>query len=264
MAATFLKSSIQKFLNTFGYEFRRTNSLGDFTPPVEMTNEDVELVRRVLDNKLSMVSPMGLFTTLAASKYVAENDIAGDFVECGVWRGGNAIIASEVFRRYSQNRKVFLYDTFAGMTRPTNEDLALSDNQPAIFEYTDKNRSTHNEWCFASIHEVKQNFSKHSVLTEKVIFVEGPVEATLNEEGRAIPDEICLLRLDTDWYESTKIELEILYPRLSIGGILIIDDYGFWSGSKKATDEYFSGGPVRPFFHVTGDTGRVAVKTEPN
>lgn len=206
-----------------------------------------------------MVSPEGLWSTLSAAKYVCENEVDGDFVECGVWRGGNAIIAAEIFRRYGSDRKVYLYDTFSGMSEPTQEDRGLLDGQSAFVQYKKSDKGTHNEWCYASIDEVRANFVERDLLDSNIIFIQGDVAQTLNE-AKNLPDSISILRLDTDWYESTKIELETLFPRLTRGGCLIVDDYGFWSGSKKATDEYFSAQKSKPLFHVTDITRRIAIK----
>src|SRR5262249_6800965 len=118
---------------------------------------------------------------------------------------------------------------------------------------------THNEWCYASLDDVRNNFVNVGLLSNNVVFVQGDVTQTLaNEEN--LPKSISVLRLDTDWYESTKKELEVLYPRLNRGGVLLIDDYGYWAGSKQATDEFFAKNQNRPFLQYTDSSGRLAVK----
>lgn len=251
----FSKSLIQKSLGVFGYEITKTMP----PAPIELSDEDVQLVEYVIKCELSMVSPQGLFSTLSASKYVAENNIPGDFVECGVWRGGNAIIAAEIFKRYKVDKKVYLFDTFQGMTEPTVDDVSVQENKPAMIQYLKSQRETHNEWCFASLPEVRGNFQARGLLSGDITFIEGPVEQTLKITEN-LPERISLLRLDTDWYESTRLELEVLYPLLVPGGFLVIDDYGFWSGSRKATDEFFAGSTSRPYFHPIDDQRRIAVK----
>lgn len=227
--------------------------------PVELTEEDVDLIKYVLENNLSMVSIEGLCATLKAAKYVSENNMEGDFVECGVWRGGNAIIAAEIFQRYDMDKKVYLFDTFLGMTEPSDDDRAISDNESAVKKYEKEKTQTHNNWCYAPIEEVRKNFSKRALLGDQIVFVKGPVEETLSLQTN-VPNKISILRLDTDWYESTKVELATLYPKIVSGGCLIIDDYGFWSGSRKATDEYFDQLQPRPLLHVTDSSRRIAVK----
>jgi len=91
---------------------------------------------------------------------------------------------------------------------------------------------------------------------ERIHMVRGPVEETLPQQA---PERLALLRLDTDWYESTRRELVHLYPRLSDGGVLIVDDYGHWSGARRAVDEYFGQVGSRTFLSPLDYTGRLAV-----
>lgn len=251
----FVKNSIQKSAGFLGYKVIKLLP----PPPIEFSQEDIKLVEYVLAKQLSMVSPFGLYSTLSACKYIVENNLPGDFVECGVWRGGNALIAADVFKRHRVKKKIYLFDTFEGMTEPSEEDVSLQGRVPALTQYLESRRESHNEWCFAPVEEVAKNFDAKGLLSEDLIFVKGPVEDTLRVEQN-LPKEICFLRLDTDWYESTRVELEVLYPRLVKGGVLAIDDYGFWSGSKKATDEFFSAPEKRPFFHAIDEERRVAIK----
>jgi len=227
--------------------------------PVELTPEECDIIRYVLLHKLTMVSPERLWTTLMACKHAIEREIDGDFVECGVWRGGNAMVAAEMFKLYGVSKKVWLFDTFRGMTAPTDADVKFSNGVAAQNKYVSTGRGTHNEWCYASLDDVKNNFIQRGLMSAKVIFVEGDVCQTLSNSGH-MPTSICVLRLDTDWYESTKKELEVLYPRLSVGGSLILDDYGHWSGTKKATDEYFETYGNRPFLQYTDHPSRISVK----
>jgi len=224
--------------------------------PVELNDEEIKLIKYVLDNGLSMVSKEGLFATMMSCKYVIANNIDGDFVECGVWRGGNSIIAAWMFKLYNSQRKVYLYDTFDGMTEPTEFDFTLTSGEKAkkFLEKSVKNESNY-IWCYSSIDDVKNNFSKLGLLSENVIFVQGDVLQTLEQNN--IPEKIAVLRLDTDWYESTKKEMEILYPRINSCGVLIIDDYGTWGGSKKAVDEFFEKDGYRPFLQYIDHTGRI-------
>jgi hypothetical protein len=114
-------------------------------------------------------------------------------------------------------------------------------------------------WCYASKDEVAANLQSTGYPDENVILIEGKVEETIPQ---TLPDSISLLRLDTDWYESTKHELTYLYPRLSRSGVLIIDDYGYWQGAKEATDEYFSQLKMKPLLQRIDYTGRLAIKIE--
>lgn len=226
--------------------------------PVECDEDDRTILQHVISCGLSMTSAERLFTTLMACKHVCETDLEGDFVECGVWRGGNSLLAADVFRRHGGKRLTWLFDTFKGMTEPTEADVKY-DGTSARGAFDRKQRSDRNDWCYASIEDVQANF-KERRLHEQARFVAGDVLATLDNPEN-LTEHISVLRLDTDWYESTRKELEVLYPRLVKGGVLIIDDYGYWGGAKKAVDEYFRAVP-RPFLQYTDATGRVGIKLQ--
>jgi O-methyltransferase len=167
---------------------------------------------------------------LSCLKTVDQEGIEGDVVECGVWRGGNVIVA----RIVSPRRLCWLYDTFSGMTQP--EEV---DGKKAMDSYSYKRNRP---WQEATVAEVRTNLQESGALDDsRLRFVVGPVEKTLEDDSN-LPEKIAVLRLDTDWHSSTKIELARLYPRLMSGGFLIVDDYGHWPGCRRAVDKYFGGG----------------------
>jgi hypothetical protein len=217
----------------------------------EASDADIRLMLDVMP--CTMTGIERLWAVLSAVRYADQAGIAGDIVECGVWRGGNMMLAK---RAGEKPRNIWLYDTYAGMSEPTEADVDVSGGV-AIDRIGGYQKDTHNEWCFASLDEVKENFKRASHLDDSVRFIKGKVEETLKDESN-LPKEIALLRLDTDWYESTLAELQILYPRLVPGGILIIDDYGHWQGARKAFDEYFRDQPI--FLHRIDYTARMFVK----
>jgi len=227
---------------------------------VEFSEDEKQLLHHVRRYELTMVPIEGLFATVKACRYVVERGIDGDFVECGVWRGGNSILAAGVFKQLNSDKHIYLFDTFAGMTEPTSEDINFL-GRPARLKFEKSQKDDHNEWAYASLDDVRANFEQAGLLDDGVKFIQGDVQQTLKDQA-LIPKCISVLRLDTDWYESTKLEMEILYPRLSVGGILIVDDYGVWGGSKKAVDEYFAKNGRCPFLHYTNSGGRVAVRRE--
>jgi hypothetical protein len=255
-----MKQLLKRLLATLGYRVVRLDTArsapGEW--PLEFSAEEAAIVDRVLRGQLTMASKERLYATVMACKHVIAQRIAGDFVECGVWRGGNSLIAADVFARAGANRGIYLFDTFAGMTEPTAEDFRARDGRDAMIDYVAHQKETHNEWCFASLADVRNNFADLKLLSPSVRFVEGDVVQSLKIESN-LPESISVLRLDTDWYESTRAELEVLYPRLSPGGVLIIDDYGHWGGAKKAVDEYLRGRP-KPLLQYTDYTGRMGVK----
>jgi O-methyltransferase len=228
--------------------------------PVEISHDERRIIDYVEANGLTMTSRERMFATLLACRHAARNDVPGDFVECGVWRGGNSLVAAAVFRLYGVRKKVYLFDTFEGMTAPTVHDSEISSGKPASIEFDERRRSVNtSDWCFASDHDVRENFIRAGLFDDNLIIVKGDVLSTLDVDAN-LPKSICVLRLDTDWYESTRKELEVLYPRLVIGGSLLIDDYGHWSGSKSASDEFFQRLSAPPLMWCTDYTGRAGVK----
>jgi hypothetical protein len=196
---------------------------------------------------------------MLSCKYVIEQNLAGDFVECGVWRGGNSILAAGMFKLYNQNRKVYLFDTFCGMTEPKEVDFEISSGKLAhesLNETSNKNNSY--IWAYATLEDVKTNFYNYNLLDDNIIFIKGDILKTL--ENFNMPAKIAILRLDTDWYESTRVEMEILYPMLVAKGILILDDYGFWRGSRAAVDEYMDNNKLSLFLNRIDYSGRLIVK----
>ena len=242
----------RRMINRLGYTINRAGM------PSEFDESDRDIVNEVIAANLTMVSRERLYSTAMACHHVLRANVPGDFVECGVWRGGNAVIAGDIFHRHDPSRKLWLYDTYAGMTQPSDVDKRVSDNTAAIHEYATKNRQGGSDWCFASLQDVRSQFENRGLLSDGVRFVVGDVTETLRHKEN-LPESISVLKLDTDWYKSTKAELEVLYPLLSPGGVLILDDYGYWQGTQKAVDEFFTARP-RPYFQYVDEAGRAGVK----
>lgn len=258
---TTLRSLLKKSVSSFGYEIRKVAVSSGYEPPVEFSERDREILDYVFSNDLTMVSPQRLCATIQAAKYVVHSDVPGDFVECGVWRGGNGLAAKMVFEALNSDRRVILFDTFAGMTEPTDLDVERATREHAGALYRASQKDDHNDWCFASLEHVRNNFMRAGVSMDGVSFIKGDVCQTL-EDAANLPARIAVLRLDTDWYESTAKELDVLYPRLAKRGALIIDDYGYWEGARKAVDEYLErmAPSDRPLLAYTDVTGRMAIK----
>ena len=227
--------------------------------PVEISDYEKQCIESIVDKKLSMTGRGRLVALAMAVRYVAENKIPGDFVECGVWRGGAAILAQKLFYHYGdKNRKFYLYDTFTGMTEPSNLDKDASTEKLAkLFNPGLDEQGL--GWCECSIDDVKSNIVSEGGDLSAYNLIMGDVCDTLRNE---IPHKCAILRLDTDWYESTRIEMEVLYPRLVQGGVLHVDDYGHWTGSRRAVDEYFEnhGKYQKPLFSVVDKSCRSAIK----
>ncbi len=228
--------------------------------PVEFNKKEKEIFDYVVNEKLTMTSTREVVTTILCAKHVALNKMRGDFVECGVWRGGNIIAAKLIFDEMNHQAKLYLYDTFEGMTEPSDKDIYIETGNNAIKDYLLHKKDNYTDWCYSSIEEVKDNIKKAGLNLENIKFIKGDVLETLKDK-KSLPKRISILRLDTDWYDSTKIELEILYPRLINNGFLIVDDYGYWEGQKKALDEYFDLRP-KPFSNLIDASSRLIIKTK--
>ena len=169
------------------------------------------------------------------------------------------IIAKTLMQLNNLDKEIWLYDTFDGMTDPTNDDVEVETNLRGmeLLENVDKTTDRLNMWAYAPKDLVIENMNSTGFPRDKIKYIDEKVEETLLHVK---PASIALLRLDTDWYESTKKELECLYPLLVSGGVLIIDDYGHFKGSKKAVDDYFSNIKEKPLLHRIDYSARMVIK----
>src|SRR5438034_593928 len=138
---------------------------------------------------------------------------------------------------------------------PTEKDRT-NIGEPAA-DVLRRRPKTSNVWAIAGLDDVREGMAETGYPAERVHFHPGRVEETIPGEA---PAEIALLRLDTDWYESTRHELVHLYPRLSEGGVLLVDDYGHWAGAKRAVDEYFATEAPPLLLSRIDYTGRIGIK----
>jgi len=243
---------IQRIAHFFGYELNKLPAPG---LPKDFDEEKIKLVKTVAP--YTMTGPERIFVLNEAVKYIIENNIEGDFVECGVWKGGSTLAMALTLEKLNvTGRQLYLYDTFEGMSEPTDLDKDLN-NKAADELLKTNNKETSSIWAFSGINEVKKTMSLSKYNPANIFYVQGKVEDTLPESSH---NKIALLRLDTDWYESTKIEMELLFPRLVTGGVLIIDDYGHWQGAKKAVDEYIAANKLKILLNRIDYTGRIAIK----
>ena len=248
MIVEFAQDLVRRLMRRCGYEVIRRDQFS------AEEHQLMEAVRPFTATSLQRVSALS-----DAVKYITQEKIPGAIVECGVWRGGSMmVVAKTLVTLGDTSRELYLFDTFEGMTAPTEKDV-MYDGTPAakILDGVERNEDVGNYWCIASLEDVRQNMASTGYPMAKVHFVKGPVENTIPHRGL---EQIALLRLDTDWYESTKHELEQLYPRLVGNGPLIIDDYGHWQGARRALDEYFAAQPFRPLLYRIDFTGRMLVK----
>lgn len=186
--------------------------------------------------KYSMISEERFKNNINSVKKIQKKNILGDIVEIGVWKGGSILSMILEYEKYQENNRTFhLYDTFSGMTDPTVHDKDLWNNQADVLLKYDGTKDVIK--AAAELEEVKANISNHTKY-EKIQYHQGDIL-----KNEYYPNEIAILRLDTDWYESTKFELENFYDKVSVGGIVIVDDYGHWQGCKQAVDEFLAKHP---------------------
>ena len=252
-----MKGLIKGLLRRAGYQLTRiTNS--EIDPAVagldDLTDREREIIR--MSSPFTMTGPARLAAVVEAVKYLVRHRVPGDLAECGVWRGGSMMVAAATLLELGDtSRHLFLFDTFEGMSEPTKRDCDLQGNSAS--ELLKRDLPGTGIWACASLDEVKKNLQSTGYPYDKIVFVKGRVEETIPKNA---PERLALLRLDTDWYESTSHELSHLYPRLSRHGVLIVDDYGHWQGARQAVDEFLTTLPEPAFLHRTDYTGRMKIK----
>jgi predicted O-methyltransferase YrrM len=175
-----------------------------------------------------------IFNNIQCINEVVEKNIPGDILEIGVYKGGSIMSMLMALNNNGEKRHVHLYDTFEGMTAATEHDVAANGG----IHYDDAVKIIPEYACIASLDMVKSNVAKIRYSPDYIHYHVGDIIKTIE-----FPKSIAMLRLDTDFYDSTKFELDNFYPLVSSGGIVIIDDYGHWKGSRKATDEFLADKP---------------------
>lgn len=177
-----------------------------------------------------------LYHIYGSLRYIFDNEISGDIVECGIFLGGSVMFAAEVCRRRDCDgqRKIFALDTFAGF---------VSQLPGVDVDYDGKDVCHPNKTPIDFSAEAESNMRAVEFDRSRLRIVKGDVAKTIPALDTT---QISLLRLDTDTYETTKLELELLYDRVSIGGVVIIDDYGFNVGCAKAVQDFARGCKIFP------------------
>jgi O-methyltransferase len=256
--------SVRKRLNgalsqLTGYELRRASrgALGGGASaekiPADIDEEASAIIRTVRPYTMTNVEKLN--AVIMAARYITRYDIPGAVVECGVWRGGSMhAFARALDAAGTHERELYLFDTYEGMTAPGPRDRR-GDGRAAA-DLMASYGKTSRVWAVASLEDVQEGFRQVPYPQDKVHFIKGPVEQTIPSNA---PESIAVLRLDTDWYESTAHELTHLYDRLVPGGVLLLDDYGWWQGSREAVDEFMARTGARLYLARTG-SGRVAIK----
>jgi len=249
-----IKRIVGNILKKLGYQISITNFKKPFELDVEEEFKDIFFKTK----PYTMTSLSRLYSFYKATQYVIDNNIPGDIVECGVWKGGSMMASAlTLMNKNNAQKQLYLYDTYEGMSAPTEKDKPLISKRDTLDKWKEMQSEGFNEWCYSPLEEVQKNLYSTNYPKEKITFIKGKVEETI---PNIIPEKISILRLDTDWYESTYHELMHLFPRLSKGGVLIIDDYGHWKGSREAVDKYLKENEISMLLNRIDYTGRIGVK----
>jgi O-methyltransferase len=248
-----LKRRAGHFLGGRGYEITRIGA--DSSWPPDFQQRDIDLCKEVAP--YTMTPPEAVYALASAVRHICANEVPGAIVECGVWKGGSMLAVARTLLELERNDvHLYLFDTFEGMSEPTDKDVMWTGQRAD--ELLARESVDSKLWARAPLDQVRDLMHSSRYPQSRIHFVKGKVEETIPAQA---PEQIALLRLDTDWYESTKHELVHLYPRLAPGGVLILDDYGWWRGAGRATDEYFhENGPPPLLVRIDHEGRRVAVK----
>ena len=246
-----LRRSVQRLVNGFGYEIVRNQSAREQTQLQSIDPEFIELYENC--QAFSSLGIGRLTDLYMAASYVIDRGVPGDCVECGVGMGGVGSLWASVLARASQDRGLYLFDTYEGAPSPGAFDEFSGSSESARERWRRIKNQT--DWTEFTVESIKSLIAASGFPAEQVHLVPGLVQDTIPEHA---PEQISLLHLDTNYYDSTIHELRNLLPRLSKFGVLAIDDYGNLPGVKKAVDEYVADTNMKLFFTTHG-TGRIAV-----
>jgi len=207
----------------------------------------------------TMTSIERMYGLYKAVEYIVKAQVPGDIVECGVWRGGSMMLVAKTLLAFNDTSRILkLFDTFEGHPKPDpDNDVDLYGNR-AVEEWEQYRKTDESSsWAYAAEEDVQRNMASIGYPNDKIVLVKGMVE---NTAAANAPSTLSLVRLDTDWYASAKVELETFWPRLSRRGIMIVDDYGHYPSQRRAVEEYFASAPV--MLHRVDYSCRCIVKTD--
>lgn len=226
---------------------------------------DADFIKLAQSSPLLDPTNLAQHSTFCSTRYIVENGIEGDIVECGVAAGTQVVVMGLTLKALGvTDRPIYLYDTFAGMTAPTEHDakyvptLSNLDTSGTKDRWERDQRGGHNEWCYTPIETVRENVYSSGYPEEMFTFVKGNVLETIPNQFH---ERIAYLRLDTDFYDSTLHELEHLFALVSQHGVVTLDDYGAWAGCRRAADEYFGKSEEKPLLFRTSWKERSFLRT---
>lgn len=248
---------IRQLVQGLGYDLVRRGTVQQLPPfPPDLSERDIAIFRMV--QPYTMTSVECVHALAEAVRYVVRSDIRGSIVECGVWKGGSMMaVAHTLLDLGTENRDLYLFDTFQGMPPPSEDDVNVHGH-PASDMLAMSDKSTR-VWAISTLEETMAAVQSVGYPFDRVHFIKGRVEETLPQQA---PATIALLRLDMDWKEPTHHALGHLFPRLVSGGVLIVDDYGYWRGARQATDDYVRAHKVNILLNRINTSARIALKLQ--
>lgn len=266
-----LKTHVNDLLSRTGYKIQRIEPQPTTSPSkvkaagtprraASLPADTDPAARQILASvtERTMTGSEKLLGLIEATRYISRHEIEGDVVECGVWRGGSMMTVAHTLTDLGDTSfDLHLFDTYDGMSEPSDHDRRIFDGRGAQ-QLLDASPKTPDVWvwAYATLEDVEAGMNSTSYPVDKIHYVKGKVEETIPDHA---PEKISLLRLDTDWYESTKHELEHLYDRVSAGGVIVFDDYGYWEGARTAVDEFIERTGSKLLLNRVG-SGRMAIK----
>lgn len=212
----------------------------------EIEEDEVDFVMQCFSEGLTPTSFARAFSLIRAMKRIFQDRVPGDFVEVGVWRGAYPLIMKYIINKNKEDRSVWLFDTFEGMTMPRQDEVD-SDLQSAQARWLRSRRPGGSDWWYASIDEVKQNFDKRALLDDRVYFIKSDV-SELEPTGNRLPESVALLRFDASLYSPTIRAYELFWPLVSSGGFVVHNSAPLM-GAEMARRDFFKERSDLPFFH---------------
>ncbi len=266
--ASLTKRFINSILARFGYEIKKKGKKGR-SEKYDLEEEAEDLIRVI--RPYTMVAHKALLILYQQVVYCERQNLKGCYIECGVWKGGAiGLMALANLKFGFQRRHIHLFDSFQEICEP-DETVDGKRAIKEVYEWAKEPGKAGKLRPLKGIYDHRGGpgtLQENKALLENIIgykkdylhYHKGWFQETLPKVAESI-DQIAMLRIDADWYASTKICLDYLYNKVVKGGFVIIDDYGAYEGCKKAVDEFMQANKVSAFLcHVNNDV-RYLIKT---
>lgn len=251
-----MKYLLNKILSFWGYSIFKKDKWR-----VKNNIDFLDLLPAIYDKikPKTMLNDLRLANIVYVTRHILKSNITGDFVECGVWKGGSIALAAHIIKENQQERAIHLFDIFDDICEPDKN----IDGERAIKDVGGLQNAQGRLRPIKGVYDAHGGSGKDVEVSDfiimgigysmdKVNIHKGWFQKTVLKSSHLI-DKIAYLRLDGDWYDSTKVCLENLYDLVTIGGVIIVDDYGAYEGCKKAVDEFILNRGLTPLFNYVDD-----------